>query len=180
MLIYRFLQENDLEQRVDFMNNPLISGSMHYSTPVTIEGTLNWFNKNRTNQDRKDFVLEYNNQIVAMNGLTGKDSSILKAETYSFVNPSFLGMGYGTKALALQAFFAFYLWNLQKIWCYTDSDNKSSQHMHYKIGYIKEGELRNEVYKNGVFLPRLYLGLIKEDFDKDKFIDLIRTTKMIF
>ena len=77
-------------------------------------------------------------------GLTGKDSSILKAETYSFVNPSFLGMGYGTKALALQAFFAFYLWNLQKIWCYTDSDNKSSQHMHYKIGYIKEGELRNE------------------------------------
>jgi hypothetical protein len=26
----------------------------------------------------------------------------------------------------------------------------------------------------------LYLGLIKEDFDKDKFIDLIRTTKMIF
>lgn len=34
------------------------------------------------------------------------------------------------------------------------------------MGYVKEGLLRDSVYKNGRFQNQVYMGLLKEDFDK--------------
>ena len=50
----RKIKFEDLPVRVDWMNNPIIYNTMHYSIPITLENTQNWFVKNVVNQNRSD------------------------------------------------------------------------------------------------------------------------------
>lgn len=172
MLTFRLLEKRDLLKRVEIMNNPLVYNTMHYSIPITIERTLQWFEDNKNNDTRRDFVLENNGEIVAMNGLTGRDSVINKVETYSFVDPLQQGKGFGSIALLLQAGYAFDRWDIQKIWCFSDEDNIASHTIHRKVGFVKEGELRREVMKNGCFISRFYFGMLRDDFRRDLYDNL--------
>lgn len=50
----RKIKYEDLPVRVEWMNNPIIYNTMHYSIPITLENTQNWFAKNVDNQNRID------------------------------------------------------------------------------------------------------------------------------
>jgi len=50
----RKIKYEDLPVRVDWMNNPIIYNTMHYSIPITLENTQNWFAKNVDNLHRSD------------------------------------------------------------------------------------------------------------------------------
>lgn len=167
MMTFRLLEEGDLETRVDWMNDPLIYKSMHYDLPISIENTKRWFTNNKNNESRVDFVLEDGGDVVVMCGLTGLDQKTKKVESYTMVNPSKQGMGYGSKALALACAYAFDIWNINKVWAYTDSDNIASQRTYQKNGFKLEGTLRNEVHRAGEYINRLYFGLLPEDFNRE-------------
>lgn len=181
MFTYRLLEEKDLETRVLWMNDPRIYSSMHFTPPITIEGTRNWFEKNKNNEARRDFVLEDNGEIVVMNGLTGMSDPILKAESYTIVNPNTKGKGYGKMSLCLKCWYAFNIWKINKVWAFIDSDNIASLKMCDRVGFQKEGMLRKEVYrKDGEFLDRVYVGIFKEDFNMELFNSYKNNTKLDF
>lgn len=167
MFTYRFLEERDLDTRVDWMNNPLIYQSMHYTPPVSIEKTIKWFHDNRNNHSRVDLVLEEDGEIVVMNGLTGLDPVTKKVESYTIVNPYTKGRGYGTTSLCLKCGYAFDIWKINKVWAYIDGDNIASQKMCFKVGWKEEGRMRNELFKDGVLLDRCYFGILPDDFNRD-------------
>ena len=50
----RKITYKDLPVRVKWMNNPQIYNTMHFSIPVTLDNTQNWFMKNVDNQNRVD------------------------------------------------------------------------------------------------------------------------------
>lgn len=180
MLTYRLLQEADLAIRVEWMNNPQIYSTMHYTPPISLENTRTWFERNQGLSSRRDFVLEDNGEIVVMNGLTGKENPINKVESYTFVNPYRLGKGYGTKSELLMCGYGFYYWGVNKIGMFVDSDNVASLQMSYKIGYKQEGILRKELYKEGKLLDRVYLGMLETDFNKVAYEELLSSTVMDF
>lgn len=180
MLIYRPLEERDLEIRVKWMNDPRIYETMHYTPPITLENTLKWFSKNRNSEQRRDFVLEDDGEVVVMNGLTGLEPPINKVESYTFVKPDAKGKGYGTKSELLMCGYAFYHWTVNKIWSFVDSDNEASLYMSYKIGYKKEGVLRDELFKNGKYMDRYYLGMLKSDFNIELYNQVLKETVLKF
>lgn len=162
----RKLNKDDLQTRVDWMNNPRIYSSMHYDIPVTIENTINWWQNNQTNNRREDIVVIENGEIVAMAGFTGIDWTIKKAETYLFTNPFKLNKGIGTRAKKEICNYGFAILGLNKLYFITNEDNYASIRVNEKCGFVLEGRMRKEyLTKDGERKDRLYYGLLKEEWN---------------
>lgn len=166
-MIIRDLKEKDLPARVEWMNNPRIYGSMHYSVPILLENTINWYKSNVGNNKRVDVVFEVDEQLVAMGGLTNINPDSKLAELYIFVNPDLQGGGIGTKATKLLCRMGFERCNLEKIYLYTNDNNVLAQKVYEKCGFTLEGRLRKEyITEDGLRLDRLYYGLIKGELNE--------------
>ena len=104
----RQLSENDLSIRVRWMNDARIYSTMHFTPPILLSNTIQWFDCNKNNNKRKDFVLEtFEGKLLTMSGLTGLDENILKMESYIFVDPDTKTRGLGKKTIFLQCLYAF-------------------------------------------------------------------------
>lgn len=169
MLKLRPLSLSDLETRVQWMNDPRIYESMHFTPPITLEGTTKWFESIKENPSRMDFVLEQDGEAMVMNGLTGRDPKINKMESYTMVNPNAKAKGLGTKSLFSKSLYAFEIMKVNKIWAFIDGDNIASQKMCERIGYKMEGVLRQEVSREHGLIDRCYFGCLSQDLKRELF-----------
>lgn len=76
------------------------------------------------------------------------------------------GKGYATDARILMLHYAFYQRGLNRIWAKVIEDNVGALKMLEKTGYKKEGLLRNSSFKEGNYVNEIYLGVLKDDFEK--------------
>lgn len=161
----RRLKKEDLPTRVLWMNNPAVYSTMHFTLPVTLEGTVKWFESNVLNDKRADVVLIEDDVIVAFAGITNIDNILKKGESYTFVNPDKQGKGIGTRARQRVLDFAFGELGLNKVYAYTNEDNIPSRRLSEKLGFKLEGRFRQEyINKAGEFKDRLYYGLLREEW----------------
>ncbi|PVZ14108.1 GNAT family N-acetyltransferase [Porphyromonas loveana] len=166
-MIARRLEEQDLQLRVTWMNNPIVSNNMHFETPVMMENTIKWFQGNIGNEKRVDLVFEEEGRIVAFGGLTRINREINKAELYIFVNPESQKVGIGTRATKILCKYGFEKLGLNKIHLETNEDNKAAQNVYKKCGFKLEGILREEYCtNNGHMLSRMYYGLLRGELNE--------------
>lgn len=164
----RKLALEDLQQRVHWMNNPLVYKSMHFDVPVLIDKTIEWYNRNLQREDRVDCAFfDETGVIVAFGGITSINKEIGKGETYIFTDPETHHKGIGTETMKLLCKFGFETVGLNKLYAYTNEDNIASIRLLQKVGYEIEGRLRQE-YKDsdGRLKDRIYLGYLKQSYVK--------------
>lgn len=167
MMTIRKLTQEDLEIRVQWMNNPKVYSSMHFDVPILMEKTKDWFKRVTLSDTRHDVCFLLEGQIVAFGGITNIDRTINKAETYLFVNPMSQHSGIGTQAKRLLIDYAFKKLELNKLYVITNEDNNASIALQRKFGYQLEGRLREEyVTTEGDKKDRLYYGLLKADWEQ--------------
>ena len=166
MMEIRRLSFEDLPTRVEWMNNPLIYSSMHYEVPILLDKTIQWYEKNLTDDKRCDVTILEGDEIVAFGGFTSINREIGKAETYLFADPFHLHKGIGTRAKELMCKYGFENLGLNKLYFITNEDNYASIRVNEKCGFKLEGRLRQEYIKDGIKMDRLYFGLLKEDWIK--------------
>lgn len=164
----RLLASGDLKERVEWMNNPKIYKTMHFTPPISLEKTIEWHSKNINNISRCDVAFEGNDgNLVAMGGLTHIDYSTRKAEFYIFVNPDRQREGNGSIATYILCKYGFEVLQLHKIYLYTNSNNLGARKTYEKIGFKLEGILRDEMINEEKYEDRLYYGLLFSEFDKN-------------
>ena len=162
----RKLQKQDLETRVQWMNNPKIYSCMHFEVPILMDKTIQWYENNLTNENRFDVTVLEDGVVVAFGGFTSINREIGKAETYLFVDPIHLHKGIGTRAKQQICQFGFEQLGLNKIYFITNEDNYASIRVNEKCGFKLEGRLRQEYIKDETRKDRLYYGLLKEEWEK--------------
>lgn len=164
----RLLATSDLPMRVEWMNNPRIYKTMHFTPPISLEKTIEWHRKNVGNASRCDVAFEDDNgNLIAMGGLTGIDYTVRKAEFYIFVNPERQREGIGSEATYLLCKYGFDVLNLHKIYLYTNASNLGARKTYEKIGFTLEGIHRNEMISNEKYEDRLYYGILASELGKD-------------
>lgn len=164
----RLLATSDLRTRVEWMNDPRIYKTMHFTPPISLEKTKAWHAKNADNASRRDVAFEDDNgNLVAMGGLTSIDYTVRKAEFYIFVNPERQKEGIGSKATYLLCKYGFEVLQLHKIYLYTNASNQGARRTYEKIGFSLEGVHRSELITDDKYEDRLYYGLLAPDFNKD-------------
>src|SRR5699024_6643135 len=105
ILRLRRIKFDDLETRVDWLNNPKIYQGITIDIPVDLQKTIEWFERNKKLHNRVDLILEDMGTVIAMTGIT--ESNGISATGYTFVNPNLLGRGYGKVANFLKLVYAF-------------------------------------------------------------------------
>ncbi|OEH92497.1 GNAT family N-acetyltransferase [Bacillus solimangrovi] len=60
--------------------------------------------------------------------------------------------------------FGFNEMALNKIWLRVDIDNNKAIKSYQKIGYVEEGTLRQDRLRNGLFVDRMRMSILKTEF----------------
>lgn len=76
--------------------------------------------------------------------------------------------GYGTDALNVLIDFLFNQVNMNKISLKVYSFNERAKASYRKCGFVEEGVMRQEIYKNGRYYDEIYMGLLKEEYNSRK------------
>lgn len=102
---------------------------------------------------------------VGLIDLLDIDSKNNKAEYYITIgNRGYLGKGIAYKASNLLLEYAFDHLKLNRVFLYTEYDNKAAQRLFEKIGFKREGLVKDDLYCRGKYVSRYLYGICKNDF----------------
>lgn len=78
---------------------------------------------------------------------------------------AYWGKGAGTEVCLLMCAYGFEVLNLNKVWLGVTSDNIGALRSYEKSGFVKEGALRQEVYRNSTFYDAIRMSLLRTEYD---------------
>lgn len=168
-IILRAIEESDLELLKNMMNDPEIENmTAGFSFPVSSFQQKKWYEglNNKANEIRLIIDTEANGAIgVVM--LTNIDWKNRIAQFHSKITSedSIRGKGYGTKATKALIKYAFEQLNMNCIYSRIIEYNIASQRVKEKCGFVKEGVLRERIYKNGKYHNMIIWSILKEEFN---------------
>lgn len=174
LIIPSKFSKEDIETRVEWINNPLINKTMFFDLPASVKNTLRWYENNLGSNSRIDFSFKNEDgKLVAMGGFTGITEIHKNAEFYVMVNPDSHGRGIGKQVSYWMYNYGFSQLNLHKIYLYTNDNNVAAYSIYEKAGFTLEGILREHKWKNGSFQNRRLYGLLKSEWIKLKWKKVI-------
>lgn len=178
----RALEKKDLQMYLQRRSNPDSKREIFWDYmpfPLSIDETKKDFEELFSEQsvdDKRTFIIEtfdekYVGEIYVWK--TNKRNGVM---CYGiFIEEEYKGQGLGKEALIIVLDYYFNELNYQKAAPTAYSFNISSQRFHEKFGFIKEGELRSEVYVRGKYHNMICYGMLKSEFNsmyKHEFVDI--------
>ena len=74
------------------------------------------------------------------------------------------GKGYGTETTRLMVAYAFEVLNLHKVWLGVNSEQHAAVRAYEKAGFVREGELRDELYRNGRYHDIVRMSILQGEY----------------
>lgn len=155
----------DVPNKVKWINDPHNNKYLHYDLPLKQDKTEEWFEKNKDNKNRYDAVIEVNNKSIGIIGLINIDYTKSQAEYYITIGENeYHGKNIAFKASKLLLQFAFNKIKLNKIYLYTEQENKGMHKLANRLGMLKEALLLNYSIRNGKLYNAYYYSICFSDF----------------
>lgn len=163
----RKFERKDIPLKVEWINNNENNTYLHYDLPLTVEGTEKWFKSHEKDNSRYDAIIEVNKTPVGTIGLLNIDRKNSKAEYYIAMGETkYKGKGVAKEASRLLLSYGFEKIGLNRIYLYTESGNVTAQRLFEKLGFIKEGIIREDVLSHGKYVDRYVYGCLREEWNK--------------
>lgn len=162
--IRKFIEE-DITYKVKWINDYKNNKYLHYDLPLKEDKTLLWFNSIKDRKDRVDYTITYDGEPVGLIGLINIDNKNRKGEYYiTLGGEKYKGKGIASVASDMLIKEGFNTYNLNKIYLYTEVENTSAQRLFERIGFIKEGLLREDLIQEGRKVDRFLYGLVIAEY----------------
>lgn len=78
------------------------------------------------------------------------------------------GQGYGTEACQLMVIYGFEIFNLHKVWLGVNEANKAAVRSYEKAGFVEEGTLRDEVYRNSQYYDAIRMSMLRDEYEQQR------------
>lgn len=168
-VIIRPITEKDIPDKVRWYNDDEIVRFLHYEDKFTVEKSLEWLRKIQHDTTRYENVIQIkegdNIKNVGIIGLFNIDLKNKKAGFYITIGEKeYQGKGIAKMAAIKFLAHCFLKFDLKKIYLYTDVENIRAQKLYEKLGFVKEGLLRKELFYKNKFIDRYYYGILREEF----------------
>lgn len=141
----------------------LLGGVYHQYTEQDI---VNWINFHNSQADEVLFVVidTDTGKVIGHAGLYKIDSRIRRAEYGILIgSKSSRGRGYGTRITSVITNYGFTSLGLHKIKALVLKENYPSLNMLRKCGYVEEGVLVDENYKNDRYYDVIIMSIINKE-----------------
>lgn len=167
---FRPVERGDLPLRVQWLNDPAVQNTLSYEMPVTLEKTEAWLERHRDNPSRADFsVLTTEGEYIGFCGLLDIDRAASKAEHYiTLGNETFRGKGFGRESYILLQMFAFDELGLNRLYGYQLTNNVAGHRLIEKLGWTREGLLRQDKLSHGKIVDRFIVSLLRSEWNAGK------------
>ena len=176
------------------MQNPFITGDRIYLRPIEsedVDSFILWLNDEEVRQylarisplnrirekgfvenlykdDREivlGIVLKENDQLIGSTGLHGISIPYRHASLGIFIgDKGCWSKGYGTEALRLMLKHGFDQLNLHRVYLTVLSYNARAIRSYEKVGFKREGVLREHMYRDGKYHDVYYMGILKNEW----------------
>lgn len=166
----RAYDSKDVEKAHQYINDPELK---HFLTPgVPFPLTLN--DEKKFIEGMSAFKKDYSFAIDTLDGhyiggcgLNNVDWKNRVAVVGIFIgDKDYWGKGYGSDAMEVLINFIFDEMNLNRIMLNVYSFNSRAIKSYEKCGFVKEGVLRQALYKGGQYHDEVIMSILKEDYKK--------------
>ena len=154
----------DAELLQKHANNPNVYNFLkdRFPHPYTMADAVSWVNIMLQQKPFTTFVIAIDDRLAGVIGLELRDDIYSKAPLLGYwLGEEFWGRGITTEAVKLMSSYAFSTLNIVRIQAGVLGNNKRSMRVLEKAGYIKEGVLKSNIFKNGEVLDEWVYGVIK-------------------
>lgn len=163
----RKFEREDIPKKVEWINNPDNNEFLHYEIPICVEKTEQWFDSHVGDNTRYDAVIEADGIPVGTIGLLSIDRKNKKAEYYiAMGETTYKGKGIASEASRLILAYGFDTLKLNRIYLFTEIKNFAAQKLFERVGFVKEGVIRQDIVSRGKYVDRIAYGFLREDWEK--------------
>ena len=161
---------DSIETLRNWRNNPKLRRYFREFREISKPMQDSWY-KNRVLNNPNQFDFEIHDKesgaLIGHCGLYYVNWVNRAAEFTIYVGDfNFRGMGIGSDALRTLIKYGFNDLNLNRIWCEVYSNNEAI-HIYEKIGFIKEGVMRDQYYNEGRYWDSTVLSMLKSDWNRE-------------
>lgn len=161
----RAVERVDLPIFVKWINDPEVTQFLELNPPISSEDEEKWFLNLQKSKDKVFSIDTMDGKLIGNVGLiklNWKDRSVLVGIMIG--EKEYWNQGYGTDAIERLLRYLFDELALNRVYLIADERNARALHCYQKLGFKKEGVLRQNRYKNGVYTNDVMMSLLKDEW----------------
>lgn len=169
----RSIKESDAPIMLESTKDEEIRYMTGTKSTFTLEQIQSYINNISKDSSRNDLAicLKENDQMIGELSITDIEEEAKKAGLRISMNSIELtGKGYGTEAIKLILKFVFEDLELNRLQLEVFSHNIRGIRTYEKVGFIKEGTLRESLYYNGKYSDEIIMSILRKDYKKQSSI----------
>ena len=160
----RAFEQGDLDANHAFINDyETLRGMMSgIPFPSSVADEARWLEQ-QTSYSRGEYqfaVEDFEGDLVGRCGIIRLDWKNRVAELAIMIGTPYRGRGYGSEAMELLRDFCFREMNLHKLKVSVFAFNEAAIRTYEKCGFVREGVLKEEVFRDGAYRDVVLLSLI--------------------
>lgn len=168
-VIWRPIQEEELEMVMQWRMSPEITKYMRSDPVLNLELQKEWFEKCKHDQYNKTFMIEVNDIPSGIINITDIDRSNEHCSWGYYLAARNVRSLELAMLLEWNVYdYAFDILKLHKVTGEVFSDNKAVIRLHQLCGSIKEGELKDHIKKNGKFFDVVLMAITDAQWSEEK------------
>jgi len=168
----RAYRKEDIPQALEFMNDPEVKANLVIGIPLPfkLEEEEKWYESvSAAKPENYSFAIETleDPRYIGGCGLNRIDWKNRVAQVGIFIGLElFRGQGYGTDAMNVLVKFIFDEMNMNKARLEVFAFNPRAIRSYEKCGFVKEGVMRQELYREGKYHDIIAMGILREEWIK--------------
>lgn len=166
----RELTMDDVEDRYQWCLDREVTKHLNMPNkypPFSRDETSHWIKMciNKTNGYEQKAIVTEEGKHIGWVDLKNIDKLNKHAELgIAIGDKSYWGKGYGLAAMKEMLQWGFNELELNKIWLRVEVDNEKAIKSYIRMGYVEEGILRQDRLRDGEFVDRIRMSILKEEF----------------
>lgn len=159
------INDDDANKYLKWMNDEDVAKDFgQYNRIVTSKNDLKWLYEPPSDMQRYAMILLECDVLIGSISIHNIDHLNRTAFIGIFIGEKeHRNKGYGTDAIRLILEYGFKTLNLRKIMLTVHADNYAAIACYKKVGFQEEGRLRECIYKDGRYIDKVYMGILKKE-----------------
>ncbi len=167
-LTLRAIQPEDIVI-FDFLDDEILRNMDSIYFPRSVDKMKEWVAEQFSEEDDefRFIAVDRDNNIVGIIETFDCDLKNGNFDYYLAVFEPYRGKGYAKEMILMVLRFYFSERTYQKVNATVYSFNKPSIRLHEKLGFMKEGQLRKNIFTKGAYYDGICYGMTREEFEQN-------------
>ncbi|WP_394135651.1 UDP-4-amino-4,6-dideoxy-N-acetyl-beta-L-altrosamine N-acetyltransferase [Aliivibrio fischeri] len=164
-LIFKSIEEKDLEMILEWRNAPFVRKNMYTSHEIKLSEHINWYKSISKDMSKQYFIVAIDDVPVGVVGFS-EINKVKGIATWAFYTSSDAPRGSGSYIEYYALEYAFNDLGLHKLRCEVLGFNQSVIKLHQKFNFMIEGKLRDAFFneEEELYHDIYHLGILSSEW----------------